>query len=926
MAFGKLGRRFRWPWRGEADLAGELDDELAFHLEMRAEELAAEGLSPKAARARAEEELVELDRVRASLLASDRRIERRRRLGNWLGELSGDARLAVRNLAKSPGFTLAVTLSLALGIGANTAVFSLIDALLLRSLPVAAPDRLVAIGDTARVNSLSEGPVRADLVSLPMYRTLRDGNTVFSGIFASGSPDRLQIGDETAETGGPTHGRLVTGNYFSVLGVPAYLGRTFTAEDEKGGPGSAPYTVLSYDFWQRRFGADPSVVGTTLEVNGYPLTVLGVTPPGFFGEIVAQATDLWIPVAMEPQVSSGKDYLERWNVNWLLLMGRLKPGVSLEEARTSMQALFTRTIASRAGGAITSGMLPRDPAKLQLTVARGGAGFSYWRKEFSKPLATLMAIVALVLLIACANVATLLLERATGRRRELGVRLALGAGRGRLVRQLLAESLVLSALGGGVGALLAVWADNGLLALIGLRRSLALDPRLDLRVLGFTAAVALGTGILFGIVPALRATRVELARELEAGGRASAGSGAAGGRRLSGSGWTLGKALVAGQFAVSLLLVAGSGLFLRTLVNLNHLDLGYPRGDLLMLELDPSSAGYAGERLHALIREISARLAALPGVDGVTLSENGLFSGTESLASIALVGRPPLPPSERDVHSDRVGPGYFDVVGIPIVRGRGLGPEDRAGAPRVAVINEAMARAYFPGEDPVGRRFVDTDLPDEPYEIVGVSGNVRDHHLRGAVPPRFYAPYLQSSDALWSYSFEVRAPDPEALVKPAREAVRSLDPRLVPLDVAPLEGHIARSLRDERLIARLSTVFGALALMLAAVGLYGVISYAASRRTGEIGVRMALGANGRRVLWMVLRETLLLALAGAALGIPAVLACARLVSSRLYGLSAHDLPTLAGATAILVAVALAAGALPAARATRIQPTEALRAE
>jgi predicted permease len=932
MAFGRLGRLFRRTWRDDQALVSELDEELAFHLDMRTEELVADGLSPREARCRAEDELGGLGRTRRALLASDRRIERRRHLAEWLREVGGDLRLAGRGLAKSPGFTLAVTLSLALGIGANTAVFSLLDALLLKRLPVAAPDRLVAIGDTSRVGSLSEGPVRSDLLSAPMYRTLRDGNAVFSGLFAAGSPDQLRVGDRSTEPDEPTHGRLVSGNYFSVLGVTAALGRVFTAGDAAGGPGSAPYAVLSYDYWQRRFGGDAAVVGKTLEVNGYPLTVVGVTPRGFFGEVVAHATDLWIPMVMQPQLGNGKNYLDRWDANWLLLMGRLKPGVTLDEARTAMNALFARTIATRAGGAISPGILPQRPEKLRLAVTPGGTGFSYWRKRFSKSLVTLMAIAALVLLIACANVSTLLLERAAGRRRELGVRLALGAGRSRLVRQLLVESLLLAAFGGAVGALFAVWADRGLLALIGLSRSVAFDPRLDLRVLAFTAAVALTTGVLFGIVPALRASRTELAPALEAGGRATFGAGTGGGgagrnvRAGGASGWTLGKGLVVCQLAVSLLLVAGSGLFLRTLVNLDRLDLGYPRQGLLMLQVDPASAGYTGGRLETLLRELHERIAALPGVRGVTVSENGLFSGTESRTTIALPGRPPLAPEERDVRSDRVGPQYFEVVGIPIVRGRGVGPRDRAGAPRVVVINETMARAFFPGEDPVGRRLVDTDQPDDPYEIVGVSGNAHDHDLEGAVPPRFYTSYLQSSDPLWSYSFEVRTGHPEALVEPVRRAVLGVDPRLVPLDLAPLRDHVDKSLRDERLVARLSTVFGALALLLAAVGLYGVISYATSRRVGEIGVRMALGANGRAVLWMVLRETLVLALTGAALGVPAVLACAHLLSSRLYGLAGHDLPILAGAAALLVVVALVAGALPAARATRIQPTEALRAD
>ncbi len=922
--FGRLGRLFRRPWRGEADLAAELDEELSFHLEMRTEELVAEGVAPREARERAERELGGLGRTRSALLASDRRIERRRRLGDGVRELAGDLRLAARGLAKSPGFTLAVVLSLALGIGANTAVFSLIDALLLKSLPVAEPGRLVALGDTSRVYSLSQGSLRSDLASVPMYERLRDQNRVFTGLFASGRTGRLRLGETSSGAGEWVRGRLVSGNYFAVLGVSAFLGRTFTGADERGGPGSAPYVVLSHEYWQRHFGSDPGIVGKALVLNGYPLTVVGVGPPGFFGEIVGRPSDLWIPLVMQPSVEPGRDHLARWDTSWLLLMGRLRPGVTFEAARTSIEGLFHRIVASRADGAIPAELLGDDPQSLELEVSPGAAGFSYWRRRFSRPLATLMAIVALVLLIACANVATLLLERATGRRRELGVRLALGAGRGRLVRQLLAEGLLLAGLGGAVGALVAVWTGAGLLSLIGLPSSSGLGVDLDLRVLGFTAAAALGTGLLFSLGPALRATRVELAPALEAGTRGSVGEASGGG--ASARAWPLGKILVVAQLALSLLLVTGAGLFLRTLVNLGHLDLGFRRQGLVMLEIDPITAGYQGERLDALLGELHERLGALPGVAGVALSENGLFSGTESSTSIALAGRPPLPPADAEARYDRVGPSYFDVVGIPIVRGRALGPQDRAGAPPAAVVNEAMARAFFPGEDPLGRRFSDTDEADVVYEIVGVSRDVRDHDVRGAVPPRFYTPYLQSDSPISAFNFELRTATPEALVEPIRKTLQEVDPGIVVETVGSLEENVAGNLSDERLIARLSTVFGALALLLAAVGLYGVISYATARRTGEIGVRMALGADGRQILWMVLRETLLLALAGAALGLPAVLACSRLVASRLYGLSAHDLPTILAAAAILVVVALAAGALPAARATRIHPTEALRSE
>jgi predicted permease len=886
----------------------ELHAELAFHLEQQTAEFVAAGMTPVEARHAAHRVLGNVGKIE-----EDCRDMRRTR---WIETFLQDLRYALRSLRLSPAFTIVATLSLALGIGANTAIFSLMDALLLRSLPVKAPERLAVVGDPIRVNSLSEGTIRSDHFSVLMYRELRDKNQVFSGLAGSGRVGRLVVGAERSAKEERVRGRLVTGNYFEVLGVPAWRGRVFTAEDDRS-PGAAPYVVISFDYWQRRFAGDPGVIGRKITLNDYPFTIVGVAPPEFFGEIVGSATDLWIPVSMQPQVNPGRNFLDRWDISFLVLMGRLQPGVSLDQARGSIVPLFSQIVATHVGGAIDEGLLPDDLSQMSpVEVTSGETGLSALRSQFSRPLSTLMVIVALVLLIACANVANLLLERASGRQKEISVRLALGAGRGRLVRQLLTESLLLAALGGAVGVLFAYWADAGLLKMmIGVSRSAALDLRPNLRVLAFTAAVAALTGILFGLVPALRATRVELAPALKESSR-----GLAGRRR-----WPLGKLLVVSQFAVSLLLLMSAGLFMRTLVNLQRLDLGFPRDGLVLLELDPVAAGYEGERLRTLVDQLLERLRAVPGVSGVTLSENGIFSGTESSTSIAISGRPELRDPDDDVNYDHVGPDYFKVVGIPIVVGRDIGPQDRKGAPRVAVINETMARFYFPGQNPLGQRFAETNEPDVIYEIVGVSGDARDHDLRGPVTRRYYAPLMQSEN-LSTFNFEIRTPEPKTVLAPIREAVRGFDPRLVIQDIAPLNVNIDESIGDERLVAKLSAVFGVLALLLASIGLYGVVSYTVSRRINEIGIRMALGANHGKVLWMVLRETLLLALAGIVLGLLAVFAAARVVSSRLYGLSAYDPPTLAAATAVLVAVAILAGAIPGSKATRVDPTEALRYE
>jgi predicted permease len=887
----------------------ELLAELSFHLEQQTAEYVAAGMAPAEARHAAHRIIGNLGKIEEEC--------RDMRRTRWIETFVQDLRYALRSLRLSPAFTVVAALSLALGIGANTAIFSLLDALLLRQLPVRAPEQLVAVGDPSRTGGKSEGSLRADVFSVPLYRELRDRNRVFSGLFASGRSGRLTVGtDRSAAKPETARGRLVSGDYFAVLGVPAFRGRTFTADDDRS-PGAAPYVVISYDYWQRRFAGSPGVIGRSLTLNGYPLTIIGVTPPEFFGDIVGTATDVWIPLMMQRQVNPGRDYLDdHWDVSWLLLMGRLKPGVSLAEARSSIDSIFQQLLAT---GVVPAEVLPENRDDLHVESSPGGAGFSYLRRQFSRPLKTLMGIVGLVLLIACANVANLLLERATGRRKEISVRLALGAGRLRLVRQLLTESLVLAFLGGALGVLFAFWADAGLLKLIDVPSSRALDLRPNLTVLAFTAGVSLLTGVLFGLAPALRSTRVELAPALKESSRNLAGAG--GGRRLP-----FGKVLVVSQFALSLLLLMGAGLFVRTLVNLQRLDLGYQREGLLMLNLDPVAAGYPGERLGTFAEQMLERLRAVPGVTAVTLSENGLFSGTESSTSLAISGRPEIAYPANQVSYDSVAPDYFEVVGIPIVLGRGITAKDRAGALRVAVINESMARFYFPNQNPIGQRFAETDEMDKVYEIVGVSRDARDHELRGDVRRRYYSPLLQDAETLSAFNFEIRARRPEALTEPVREAVRGFDPRLVINELTPLTANIDDSIGDERLVAKLSAVFGALALLLASIGLYGVISYTISRRTNEIGIRMALGANHGKVLWMVLRETLLLALAGIGLGLLAVLASARMLSNHLFGLSAYDPPTLAAAMAVLVAVAVVAGVIPGSRATRVDPTEALRYE
>jgi predicted permease len=810
-------------------------------------------------------------------------------------------------------------LSLALGIGANTAIFSLINAILLRSLPVHEPDRLVAVGDPTRVGSMSTGNVRNDLMSYPMYEQIRDQNQVFTDVFASGRANRLIVGLGSAgEEGETARGRFVSGNYFSVFGVPALLGRTFTAEEDRVA-GQSPVVVISHEYWTRRLAQDAGIVGRTITISRHPFTIIGVMPAGFFGDIVGSATEIWIPLSMQPQVLPGRNHLDRWDVSWLLLMGRLRPGVSIEQARAEINVLFPRIVKEQTGAGISERLLP-SPDRMRVDVTPGGAGFSYLRQELAQPLFILMAMVALVLAVACANVANLLLERSMVRQKEIAVRLALGAGRARLVRQLLTESVLLSGLGGLLGLLFAFWAGRALLRLVGGTTAVAaIDLRPDLPILAFTVSIAILTGILFGLAPALRSTRVELAPTLKESARSVVGTG-------SGARWPLGKLLVIAQFALSLLLVMGAGLFVRTLRNLERLDLGYPREGLLLMNVDPVAAGYQGARLESFPRDLVEHLRAVPGVSAVTFSDNGIFSGTESNTTVRIEGFQAPPEGDPSLNSDVVGAGYFTIVGIPILRGRDLGMHDGPGAPGVAVVNESMVEQYFAGGNPVGKRLVIPGPPDAQYEIVGVARNARDHDLRGPIPPRFYVSLLQSGDLGTDFNVEIRTLQPAAMIETIRNVMRAYDPDLPVRELEPLTALIDETIVNERIIARLAAAFGLLALLLAAIGLYGVISYTIARRTNEIGIRMALGARRPLVLWMVLRETLLLALAGIALGVPAVLGSTHAVSNRLFGLSASDPSTLAMAIGILILVALCAGLIPGSRATRVSPVQALRYE
>jgi len=836
-----------------------------------------------------------------------------------------DIRFAARTLAKSPGFTAVAVLSLALGIGANTALFSLVNGLLLRHLPVAHPEQLVAVGLPSRTGGVSDGTPRFDLLSLPLYYALRDSNQCFSGVLATGRTGGLDMQEEGgATTAAAEHprGRMVTGNYFSLLGVRAAIGRTLTEEDERPGGASPPVVVLSYRYWQRRFAGAASVVGKRLKINGGLFTVIGVAAPEFAGEIVGTEEDLWIPVTQQPLVNPGRNWLQDGNTSWLLLLGRLKDGVTLDEAKAELDPLMHRLIPALPGVKLDPDDLAAITRKHAI-VSPGGLGFSSVRARFLQPLLLLFGMVGVVLLICCANIANLLLTRAAGRAREIGVRLAIGAGRGRLVRQLLTESVLLSLLGAGCGAVLAVWASGMLLRMAsGGPNPIPLDVHPDWRVLGFTLGITMVTAVLFGLAPGVRAVRVDLLSALKPSmGR----TGRAGGGRGR---FRAGKALVVAQVAVCLLLLMGAGLLSRTLNNLMQQDVGFDRDRLLVLETDPVASGYSQKQMDGMMRDVSASLAELPGVSAVVPSYNGLFSGTENATLLGPGDLKRTSPDDRTNFYDMVGPDYFQIVGAHIVEGRGIGPQDTETSPKVAVVSQAMARFLYPGIDPVGHYL---QMGDEkkpvPVEIVGVVRDIKERDLAEQASRRFFLPMAQRPDDIGYLRFILRtAGEPGALAKTVKARMAERFPGLHVLDVAAVLDNMRDDITEQRMLAQLSSLFGGLALVLAVTGLYGVMSYATSLRTNEIGIRIALGAERSTVLRMILGESLWLLAAGILAGLVLAAGTLRVLSSRLFGLSASDPLTFGAAVGVLGLAVVVAGWLPARRAARVDPLVALREE
>jgi predicted permease len=981
----------------------DLDADIREHIERETQDNIERGMAPEEARYAAVRKFGNVTRAKE---------ETREVWGFvWLEQLWQDIQYGLRMLAKSPGFAAVAILTLALGIGANTAIFSLIDAVMLRALPVEHPSQLVVLKWTARKpprihGYWSSGDCPTDLqrgaanssgcsFSEPLFRQMAE-ETAFSGITAFAGAGRLDLSGN-----GPASvitGQVVSGGFFQTLGVKAAAGRLLEPSDDK--PSAAAVAVLNYGYWQSAFGGARDAIGRTIELNNVPFAIVGVAEQKFTGITPGSDYDVWLPLS-DAQRITGELFWQNRQVDpafwWLTIIGRLKPGTPRAQTQAAVSGFFHNEmlhggvplfhgdeVAGMPGpraGPPPSGAMRREmviaggpppppggngpamkpapqgaraagdvhgpetvgasaPKTLsaatddpEVTLVPAQTGLTGARRQYSDPLYMLMLAVGIILLIACANVAGLMLARSSARQKEMAVRLALGAGRARVVRQLLTESVILSALGGVLGILFAYWGAHSIISFVSSNqpRALGFAAGVDLRVLGFTAAVSLLTGILFGLAPAFRSTRVDLTPALKESEGGTAGAGHAGGRWFS-----VGNGLVVAQVALAMVVLVGAGLLVRTLANLRSIDVGFDSHNILIFGIDPTLVGYKGAQIDSFYRDLQGRLAEMPGVKSASYSMMPLLSNGLLITSFHWPGTPA--DQEADADMLGVGPNFFETLHIPFLAGRGFTASDfevsasnegaeATSAPTPVIVNQAFVEKYVGEENPIGKLFgqwgASANGPASPgYEIVGVVRDAKYNSLRREIHAMMYTP--QSSGGA---SFEVRtAADPQAILPAIREVVAHVNTNLPLFDVKTESEQIDRLLFQERLVARLSSFFGLLALVLACVGLYGLLSYEVSRRTREIGIRMALGAEPGSVLKLVLRQGIVLAIVGAALGAGVALGVTRYLNSMLYDVHANDPLTMMAMAVLLTAVALAACLIPARRATRVDPMVALRYE
>ncbi len=830
-----------------------------------------------------------------------------------------DIKYALRMLAKTPAFTAIAIVTLALGIGANTAIFSFTYQVLLRALPVPNPQQLVVLRSPGphHGHTWSDIDNGAQSFSYPMYKELRDRSTVFTGLFGSRDTDVNVVGHGTTQS---ASGELVSGNYFETLEVQPALGRMFSASDETA-PGANAVAVLSYAYWTRQFGADPSILNKPLTVNGIPLTVVGVARKGFNGVEIGYLPDIFIPVTMKEQMAPNMlQALESPTDFWLPLMGRLTPGMTIARAQAQLQPTYAAILQENAKLLKLSGHDLTQYLAKPLLLEGGSQGREVLQSSLQEPLLVLMSMVGLVLLIACANLASLLVARGEARQREIAVRLALGAGRTRLIRQLLTESLLIAVAGGVAGIALASWCEAAMLSAIPADAGMGgLTSGLNASVLWFAIGVTLVTTILFGLAPAMRSTRVDLQKTLK-----DQGSSVSEGR----SNIRLRKVLIVSQVALTAVLLVAAGLLARTLGNLEHANLGVHTGNVLQFSVSPDLNGYTPARTLTFADSATRQIAALPGVRSVSASEGAIFGDDDRGFDITPEGYPMPPDADTDVLYDYIGSNYFSTMGIPLMAGREFTEADTAKIPNVCIINENLARLYFAGKNPIGMhisRGVGTGLQPV-WEIVGVVADSKWDSPRSDISPFVYLPYSQDSN-LGGLSFYVRAArDPAQQASAIHSVIQRLDPNLPINDLRTLTAQVDESMFNDKLVAVLSLSLAGLAALMAALGLYGVLAYVVARRTREIGIRMALGGQRADIFRLVLGQGAQLALIGGAIGIGASLGVTQLAASLLYGVSARDPLTFIGVAVLLAIVTLAACYLPARRAMKVDPMVALRYE
>lgn len=887
----------------------DLDEELRAYAELVSAEKMRAGVSPEEAYRDTRREMGGAEQIRQSV--------RDIRAGALLDRLGQDIRYGIRTLSRSPGFSLVAVATLALGIGANTAMFSLLDQVVLKLLPVSRPEQLVIVRETGNHYGNSFGP---NTISWPMFEDLRDNNQVFSGMFCR-FPASVTIGYGN-QMGQVISAELVSSAYFPILGVGTVLGRTIGHDDDSV-PDSKPVVVLSYSFWQSYFNADRSIVGRIIVLNSNPMTVIGVAQPGFDGVEMGNPAKVFVPIMMKTEMTPHSDGLKdrRRRLSWVTAYGRLKPGISMDQAQVSLQPLLHGILEMeslqpefmRSATAADRQIFLRN--RIQLLPGSDNGLREYMRT----PLWMLLALTGAVLLLACANLASLLLARAGARERELAVRLAIGAGRARIVRQLLIESLLLSAAGAVVGLALAFLADRVLLRIYlpaDAAAEFVVSPIPDGRVLAFVVGVMLLTSLVFGLLPAVRGSRTEIALSLKEQ------SGA-----ISSGGISLRRTLVAIQMSLSLLLLVGAGLFVRTLRNLEDVGPGFPTDRLLTFTTSPTLSGYSYEKTKAWYERMNENLQSMPGVESVALSTMPILRGFSW--QNAIVGKEfEGTPIEQQPYLSQVSPDYFATLGIPIIAGRGFTSQDVAPTD-YAVVNESFAREYFPGRNPIGQHFGlvnDMQTVTPTTEVIGVIADKKYRDLRETPHAQAYFPYIAVSNIRGMTAYVRTQSDPRQFEEALRKRLHQFDPHVAVVTLETVNEQIGYSLRTERLVASLSAVFGGLATLLAAIGLYGVMAYSVTRRTREMGIRMALGATRANVVGIVMREAAVMLVAGLGVGVPLALVLADLIRSQLFGLDPRDPLTLLGAALVLTVAGGLAGFLPAFRASSVNPTTALRQE